>query len=262
MGENNSSKIRVAPLGEFLLKHHSELNNLLDLLGCGELDFGEFSNEDVLFSSVRRKEKSLNPSADHLEGILHAICTQEDTNAFFINSVKTAMQHGRLKQKNGEKRLEFAAGAISEEDAIQAVRAHNIWAKLETASHPDLFIENGNCILLVEGKLTERGTTREVLYVPHRSQMVRHIENTIEYLREKGEDKQIIAFYILPENFKSDISSLKQKQAIVEDMDSETVPIPDPIREKIAAAYFGCTTWEAVSQKLGIEFSPIKPKLR
>ena len=264
MGENNSSETRVAPLGKFLLENHDKINDLLSLIGCGDVDFGDFCDDDVWFSEkvngkTLRSEKSLPPPLYHLEGIIHAVCSQEEVRAFFMHSVKEAMRRGTLKEKSGNMRLDFAAGLISEQDAVQAVHEKKRWATMEAASHPDLFIENEDFILLVEGKLTEPSTTKEVLYVAGRSQMVRHIQNTIAYLEGKGEDKKIIAFYILPENFKS-ISGLKQKQAIEKEMEDETIPISASVRKKIAAAYYGCTTWEAVSDRLGIEFSPIKAK--
>ena len=261
MGENNSSETRVAPLGMFLLENHKKVNGLLSLIGCTDIDFGEFHNENGIFFSEKkngkivRSEKSLQPPRYHLENILRTICSIEKAKLVFIKKVETS------KVKARDMRLRFAQGEIPLEEAINAITGNNGWANLETASHPDLFIENETHILLVEGKLTEDGTKKNVSYIAHRSQMVRHIQNTIAYLEEKGEEKQIFAFYILPENFKK-ISEIKEKRAIEKDINSETVPIPAPIRKKIADSYYGCTTWEAVSEKLGIEFPPIKQTKR
>ena len=259
MGENNSSETRVAPLGKFLLENHKKVNDLLSLIGCTDIDFSEFHNENGIFFSEKkngkivRSEKSLQPPRYHLENILRTICSIEKAKLFFIKKVEAS------KVKARDVRLRFAQGEIPLEEAINAITGNNGWANLETASHPDLFIENEKYILLVEGKLTEGHTTKRVQYIPHRSQMVRHIQNTIEYLEKRGEKKRIIAFYILPKDFDG-IDNLKQKQAIEEDLDMETVPILADIRQKIIDAYYGCITWEDISEKLGIVFPAIKTK--
>jgi len=261
MGENNSTKTHVAPLGRTLLKHHDILNDLLDLIGCGDVNFGEFRDEDVFFSDSERqkKEKHLPPPRSHLEGILSAIAEDKDgALAFFKKALAAEEKEKRVSEQTTKERLRFAEGIIPKEEALKHLKG---WAKLEKGSYPDLFVENENYILLVEGKLTEPSTTQRVRYIANRSQMVRHIQNTIEYLRKKGAHKKIIAFYILPYDFKN-IDELKQRQAIERDMNIETVPVDDAVRKKIAAAYYGCTTWEAVSERLKISFPPIKPLKR
>ena len=50
MGINNSSDIRVRPLGECLVKYHEKVNDLLQLISCADIDFGPFRNEDIFFA--------------------------------------------------------------------------------------------------------------------------------------------------------------------------------------------------------------------
>ncbi len=65
MGKNNSSRIRVAPFGKELVLDHSKVNELLHLVGCKRVDFGEFSDNSVYFTENTANKKCKGEKALH-----------------------------------------------------------------------------------------------------------------------------------------------------------------------------------------------------
>ena len=54
MGRNNSSELRVRPLGEYLLKNKADVDKLLHLVGCSRVCFGMFDDGKVFFQRKTR----------------------------------------------------------------------------------------------------------------------------------------------------------------------------------------------------------------
>ena len=118
-------------------------------------------------------------------------------------------------------------------------------------------LHGGEIIILIEGKLTEHGTTKHVSYLEHRNQMVRHIQGALNYIDRNGFDKKVIAFYIVPENF-SEMAEITDRDHFSEILDRESVKICDEKeRCRILQSYYGATTWEKVGEKLDIHFREV-----
>lgn len=248
MGEYNSSLTRVAPLGEAILKNHELVNRLLDLFPNNPIkNFGEFKNENVLFKIDKlRKEKSLRPTKEHLTKIIEKI---ENDEEYRISFGPKAIKGGSSEDTIRKRKLLFD---LDEEtlkeakDKIDNFSSSERWGKLEGYSYPDLFIENENFILLVEGKRTENSTTDEVTYLSNRSQMVRHIENAIDYCNGQ---KKVIAFYIVEEGcgYENECTP----EGFAEDLKNETIKKSDALNKAIIDSFYGYTTWQAVKGKFG-----------
>lgn len=123
------------------------------------------------------------------------------------------------------------------------------WALLEAPSYPDLFVENDSYISLVEAKRTENATTKKVEYLENRSQMVRHIQNTINY----NSNKKIIAFYIIEKDCK--YKDACSKKAFKDEIEKETIIIDDQLKQKILDSFYGYIFWEDVGDKLRIDYT-------
>lgn len=248
MGEYNSSLTRVAPLGEAILKNHELVNRLLKLLPNKPIEnFGEFKDENVFFKLEElRREKSLCPTKEHLTKIIEKIENDEEYRiSFGPETIK-----GKLSEDTINKRkLLFSLDKEILKEAkkeICNVGLNGAWYKLEGDSCPDLFIENENFILLVEGKRTENSTTKKVSYLRNRSQMVRHIENAIDYCNGQ---KKVIAFYIVEEGcgYENECTP----EGFAEDLKNETIEKSCFVNYAIKYSFYGYTTWQAVKGKFG-----------
>lgn len=256
MGKRNSSEIRVAPFARELAEDHAKVERLLRLVGCDEIDFGVFGNDDVYYTGneTNRKKKgemALPPSKEHLKRLAALICANAKANRFFKDAVEKSK---KLSEKTKKMRLALANNELTLQEIFGAIDDGEAWAILEGASQPDLFIESDRAILVVEGKLTEPHLTSSTSYLQSRNQMLRHIQGAIEYNRRKRQNKRIVAFYIVPESF-TQIDEIGDRTRFDEVLKKESLPITDPAYAKeIASCYFGCTTWEAIQMEFGVRF--------
>lgn len=248
MRKKDSSLTRVAPLGEAILKNHRLVEALLQLLPRNpNITFGEFSDKDVFFSASPRKEKSLPPTKEHLTLIIEKI----EHDEAFRNSIKELAIQSSTKTNRDNRILLFDLKPQTLAEAKKEIgnSVRKSWYMFEKYSHPDLFIENENFILLIEGKRTESSTTKKLKYLAHRSQMVRHIENAIAHSKGK---KPVIAFYIVEEGCGYENKCLPD--GLAEDLKKETIQKSEATNNAIIDSFYGYTTWQAVSKHLGICF--------
>ena len=190
MGKCNSSETRVKPLGKAIIGNHSLVDKILSIIMHNELEsFGEFHDEDVFFAG-HTKEKNLPPTKEHLSAIIDSIIA--DVN--FREYIKTKDTSSSINKKRRESLYNL------EPKTLEKAKCHfEVWNSFEGPSYPDLFIENDNNIIIIEGKRIEKGTTKSTKFLKHRNQMIRHIENAINYCQGK---KRIIAFYIIEKTWR------------------------------------------------------------
>jgi|GEM_PF-897617 len=264
MGKKNSSLTRVKPLGDEIIAKHALLGTLLSLVNAN--DIGDFKNDNVFYKGKEGvgKEKSLPPSPDHLLAIIKKIDSDEEFRDYIKKRVKsytkgkkTLEKRIALCEKHSEKHSETMEQAIADiENKIPQTKPW--WCKFEGDSQPDLFIENDKYIVLVEGKRTERSLTDYTSYLEHRSQMVRHIENTLYYIEENyGKNaKRVIAFYIVEKGcgYEDNCEKAYLEKYLNNELDVHETINKDGIKQAILDSFYGCTTWEAVSGDLRISF--------
>jgi len=248
MGKYNSSETRVKPLAKAILADHSKLNKALSLLQ-EDLQIGTFDDANVYFTcpEEHKKEKCLMPTIAHSLSILNLI--KED--AGFRESIRTIAIRNSKKEER-KQLFDLNEDAFKKAREIIEAGRHSRqekWAYFEGETRPDLFIENHEHIIIVEGKRTESHTTSAVEYLKSRSQMVRHIENAIEYCH--GE-KKVIAFYIVD----AECNYLKQceKDALIKELNSETITKTSDQIDVISSSFYGYTTWQAIGKKLNIHY--------
>ena len=240
MGKYNSSETRVKPLGIAILKNHSSVDRILSIIMPNKLNsFGEFSNKDVFFTG-HNKEKSLHPTQEHLSAIIEKIKTDESFREYIKKKDKSSSTNKKFRDSL------FALDI----ETLEKAKCHfKPWNTFESPSHPDLFVENENNILLIEGKRTEKDITKKTTYLEHRSQMIRHIENSLCYCHGK---KRVIAFYIIDENcgYENHCTKSYFKESFAE----ETIKKDTELENKICNCFYGYTTWQEIAKVLNIEY--------
>lgn len=243
MGKFNGSSTRVKPLGDAIINNHALVNLLLSLVTKDKcFDFGEFDEEKVFYKD-RKGEKALEPSPSHLSAIIDRILEDEKLRSYVRKRDKST---GDNKIKR-DKLFNLDSETIKE-----AKSCFKKWNKFETDSFPDLFIENDKNIIVIEGKRTERDITSSTLYLPNRSQMARHIENTLYYLHKKNEKKRVIGFYIIEDECNN--KEHYTRKYFRYNLDLETIQKCDDLKRAIANSFYGYTTWQEISKRLNIVY--------
>ncbi len=240
MGKKNSSETRVKPLGNAILNNHGFVDMILSIILPNKLkSFGEFDVKDVFFTG-HNKEKSLQPTEEHLSAIIDKI----KTDVIFREYIKKKDKSSSTNRIKRRKLFEL------DPETLEKAKCHfETWNSFERPSYPDLFIENENNILIIEGKRTEKNITKKTTYLEHRSQMIRHIENALSYCHCK---KRVIAFYIIEEN--CHYKNLCTKSYFKKSFDEETIKKNTMLRDKICESFYGYTTWQEIAKVLNIEY--------
>lgn len=249
MSNNNSSTTRVSPLGEAIIRDHSLVDKILSLLPkASETKFGEFTDENVFFILPPQKhEKSLPPTKEHLLNIIEKI----ENDKKFRNSISNKAINNSISENKEKRKLLFNLDKETLKNAKDTICSNRVrgWNIFEGISKPDLFIENKDFILLVEGKRTEPSTTKSVTYLKNRSQIIRHIENALNYCKRR---KKVIAFYIIEEKCGyEEKCSLNHFQ---QELENETIKKTQITKHKIIDSFYGYTTWQKLEDNLGIKF--------
>jgi hypothetical protein len=137
---------------------------------------------------------------------------------------------------------------------LEKVRGERDWAILEGPSQPDVFLETDEVVVVIEGKRTESSPTTATAWKPVRHQMLRHLDGAWEI---RG-SRSVYGFFIV-EGAPERPGDIPQ---VWEDFAKTTVSaealarsLPHRTREeqrRIAEAFLGVTTWQAVCAQFDI----------
>jgi len=81
------------------------------------------------------------------------------------------------------------------------------WYILEGITHPDVYLETPDLIVVIEGKRTEREPTRKTKWMRTRDQMLRHLDCA----HELNGLKKIVGFYIVEGGEKRELVTVPEK---------------------------------------------------
>ena len=240
MGIYNSSFTRVKPLGDAIINNHKLVNSLLSLVMPDNIfDFGDFDNSNVFYEDGQG-EKALKPSPCHLAAIIEKIIDDEEFRSYVCKKDKSTKFNKTLRNKLFN---------LDNETIELAKSEFKSWNTFETASYPDLFIENDKFIIVIEGKRTETDITRSTTYLPHRCQMARHIENALYYCDNK---KKFIGFYIIEDTCK--YKDHCTREYFRNCLELETIQKNKVQKSAIANCFYSYTSWQEISNKLNIVY--------
>lgn len=126
------------------------------------------------------------------------------------------------------------------------------WYVLEGRSRPDVFFETDDAIVVIEGKRTEPRPTRKVTWLPGRDQMLRHLDCAWDL---RG-DRRVFGFMIV-EGDADGVVPNQWRNACAEAVTADALERSLPHRSsderaEIAASFLGATTWNHVTDALGL----------
>lgn len=241
----NSSEYRVVPLVKSIQGDFDALNRVLSLVGVSV-------DSMPLTYFYGANEKKLKPTKQHLLALIDHIRDRDHyelkkEKESYLSSLGSRPERQTLFFGSKEERAMIAeeAKALIEKNYDSLSANSRRWFSFEAYTHPDLFIEGEDYIILCEAKWTERGITKHTTHLcaneEQRSQMIRHIQGALNY-----SDKRIIAFYIVD----AECKYLRNvtKEVFSEDIAKETIHISSEERKRIVDSFYGYTTWQDIKK--------------
>lgn len=236
MGKYNSSTYRVTPLMEHIEGNLERINKFLSLVGLkvNSLPYEYFYGED---------EKLLKPTKEHLIELVEYISKRDNSKIETTNKNREVLYHASKEERANKK--DEAIKLINKRYAglPSTTRA---WYIFEGFTHPDIFIEGEDYILIGEGKWTENHITTETTHLKtsnkeYRNQMIRHIQGAINY-----SNKPVYAFYLVDEKcgYLNDLT----KESFEEQLEKETIKLSNEDKKKLLDAFKGYATWQDIKK--------------
>lgn len=134
---------------------------------------------------------------------------------------------------------------------LAASTDNRAWYVLEGPTCPDVFLETADSVIVIEGKRTEGGPTTHTSWMSVRHQMLRHLDAALEICN----GRRLNGFFIVesssrevPSNWREAGTRTVSEDALVRSLPHRS----NEERARIADAFLGVTTWEAVRGALSI----------
>lgn len=239
MGKYNSSLTRVVPLIDHLSKLNDFPQNLISIYNT------EFNlNEEPIEICYGKFEKKIMPAKSLLKHLIN--------NIHIINKDSLGSDNGTKSYKN---RIDlFALDEAKKLEALQLIEndknCYQKWYVFEGYTHPDIYIETDNYILIGEAKRTEKSFTTKTKWLNERDQLLRHIDSVLD------SGKQVISFLIIDNELKN-TAEYKIGLARYKDREYFKKHLPHRSEMEINIAmksYIGFTTWQKYEEKFKIEY--------
>lgn len=251
MGTKDSSKTRVVPVFDILYANDktgkSWLPQLLRLLAGGDsihinLNW-DFTIEDKGWGD---QEKRLEPPVSLLSWLIRHPRTPND---------------GQLSKDpvKAQKRRELIEGSdVRVCEALSLLRKNpsgDDWHIFEGVTQPDVLIQTPDLMIVIEGKRTERKTTKHTKWMSGRHQIWRHIDCAWEI---KGK-REVFGFFIVEGDGLSDEVPAHWMDETKITMSQKALTSSLPHRgpeeqERIRRCFIGVTTWQKMCKEFGIDW--------
>jgi hypothetical protein len=197
LGKYDSSITRVSPVFDRLYQMDKTgltwLPKLLKLPEIPNHPSPEFEDtSSIIEARWENNEKPLSAPRSLVRWLIQNLFPPDRSNQKENEITKKKRQ--ALKQKD-PKVIQEALKLLEQTDLPERA-----WYILEGPSQPDVYLETGNMIVVIEGKRTEPIPTTTTKWMPARHQMLRHIDCSWEI---KG-SKRVCGFFIVEGDGRAD----------------------------------------------------------
>lgn len=245
-GKNDSTRTRVAPTFDAISATGPDwLKRLLRLPKHGAPGSAVRWSDDLRVLEFRwgAKEKLLNPPRSLLEWLVNNL--EVEPPPAHDDPSEAAEMRRRLFRRDPE------TIAVAMRHLAKGI-THRRWWVLEGPTHPDVYLETPDAIVVIEGKYTERGPTTYTQWMPIRHQMHRHLDAAWEI---RG-GKRVYGFFIVEGDGRSgEVTSdwLRFAEQTYSDKALiRSLPHRCEEREALARCFLGVTTWQNVLREFGL----------
>jgi hypothetical protein len=261
VGIHDSSRTRIAPVfGRLQCVDPSGrlwLQGLLELANTRKLPTPEAGTSRLKVAKWWPREARLAAPQGLLRWLLQNVEEPPDPAAW-----------GRRPEVMANRRRVVDRHAETLAEALRSLQERRssprAWYVLEGPSQPDVYLDSGDAVIVIEGKRTETAPTTSTAWMRVRHQMLRHLDAAWEH----REGRRIYGFYIV--EAESGTSSTEPpstwhqavESTISEEVLRASLPHRTPgERSQIASALLGVTTWQAVCDKFQLPREVLIPEV-
>lgn len=261
MGNYDSSRTRVAPVfGRLQCVDPSGrfwLQKLLELANTRNLPRPQAGTNSLRVAKWWPREATLPAPPGLLRWLLENAEAPLSADAW-----------GRRAEVKVNRRRIVDRDAATVAEALKNLQARRspsgAWYVLEGPSQPDVYLATTDCIVVIEGKRSERGPTTSTAWMTVRHQMLRHLDAAWEH----RQGRRLYGLFIVEaeDGSGSVEASFTWRQAvdttISEDVLKGSLPHRSPEeRSQIASALLGVTTWQALCDMFQIPRELLIPEV-
>lgn len=253
MGKRDSTKTRVEPVFNALLDKPDWIERLLSLT--------QFGNQfETTLSTKLEGKPYFSPTEKKLAPPLSLL-------KWLIKNWRGDYERGHLAKSTKDRRARLASGdceivatALSELSK-KITPPEKGWFILEGPTYPDVYVSTEDCVIVIEGKRTERGPTTSTTYMAVRHQILRHIDCAYE-LELCGRKRPVFGFFIVEADKNSNNVPAHWVSACKDTLSEEVVrqSLPhrtDTQKSAISEGFLGATTWQTVCKEFDLPVASI-----
>lgn len=250
MGKYDSSLTRVQPVFKALYcrdkKGESWLRPLLELA----TESGKISDDVELSGLVEAPifELSAHPPKSFLKWLL------ENPDKLVHPPDKYWKNWGETTRR---KRKSFLANEKNVQSEALSALEHceelpdRAWWRFEGITKVDCALKTSTAVIFVEGKRTESGASKDVLWYPNRNQVLRNLDCASEYARNHTLKYFFVMIVVEKELFEKDHVRQEEVRNIDESqiIESSLPHMSKEERTKLMRHYLGMTTWQDIVER-------------
>ena len=230
MGKFNSSLTRVKPLFDTLRMYDDCIARLL-----APINKDIRVPERLLEICYGENEKLIQPSRKLLNYLV--------SNPKILKSTALGLDDGKETYAKRKKILEGDLETLDEALMLindEAIPTKPVWYVFEGYTHPDIYIETENYIIIGEAKRTEKKLTKSTTWMDPRDQLIRHIDSVLD------RPKNIISFFIVDATVAQE-NKYDKELAVFKDIKNFTESLPHRSQPEVRRAmdsYIGHCYWQ------------------
>lgn len=237
MGIFNSTKTRVQPLFDYLSDDVDQLNKFFSLFP----GFRDRIARPVINIFYGETEIGIPPSLSILKWCIDNLDKLSIPMDYGVSKSSPSYPKRKELFANNQNIIEEAKRLL-----CQSRLPQKAWYIFEGYTHPDVFIETGDLILIGEAKRTEEKLTSATSWLKQRDQLIRHIDSVIDT------NKKVLSFILLDPSQKekyglNNYENLSFFERSLFHRDKKTI-------KKCMDSYIGFCTWDEIEVRFGIKF--------
>lgn len=129
------------------------------------------------------------------------------------------------------------------------------WWRFEGVTYVDCALLTNSTVIFIEGKWTEVGASKEVLWYNKRNQVLRNLDCAVTYAKQKGLQHYFVIMVVEKCLVEQDPARRKEIEEVMSpEIIMGSLPhLTDEERNEVLSHYLGTTSWEEIVDRLSLE---------
>jgi hypothetical protein len=256
MGKYNSSLTRVQPIFNSLYKTDntgkSWIRDLLKMANRNTTNYSknEIFNDFGVLTKEPQFEFQLNPPNGFLKWLINNPDKLSNPDKKYWDKLSKETIEKRRKLLRADMNIINEANKNIDTYA----KYSRVWWILEGVTYVDCALLTTDCIILIEGKRTEFGASKEILWYKKRNQVIRNLECASEYSRIYKLKEFFVIAVLEKRLVEGDVFRQKEIETICStNTVNDSLPhIAKEERKELMSHYLGVAYWEDIVNKFNL----------